>query len=285
MKLTCVLDNCVTLGSNLWGEHGLAILVETPDGVVLWDTGTSGTVLLHNLSALGIDPLDFAAVAVSHGHLDHTGGLAALLPRVRPGLPLYGHPQLFCRRFSRQENELKSIGMSLTRPELADHAVLRLSADPTEVLPGVWTSGEIASRPHPEGRSSRHVIEQSDRLVPDPYRDDMALVLHVPDGLVLVCGCCHAGLLNTILHVERRFEQPIVAIAGGTHLAAAGEPQLADVGRFLLAMTPLQGIWLNHCSGERTADGLRRLLGQDRVNGLPAGSVLDLDELRSNAPQ
>ena len=278
VKLTCLVDNSVRTRSKLWGEHGLAFLIETAAGLILWDTGTSGTVLLHNLATLNVDPADLAAVVVSHGHQDHTGGLPALISRVRPSLPLYGHPALFDERFSRHQDRLTSVGSPLSPPELASHGVvLRLSAESQPVAPGVWTSGAIAPRPEPEGRSAGHVIRGAGEWVPDPYRDDMALVLELPAGLALICGCCHAGLLNTVRYVEQAFGNEIVVIAGGTHLAAAGDDQLAHVGQALAAMPSLRGIWLNHCSGEKTVDRLRRVLGDEKVHHLPAGSVLDLD--------
>ena len=280
MKLTCLVDNSVRTRSKLWGEHGLAFLIETPSDLTLWDTGTSGTVLLHNLAALNVDPADLSAITISHGHQDHTGGLPALISHARPSLPLYGHPGLFDERFSRQGDRLTSIGSPMSPQSLASQGVdVRLSAEPLQIAPGVWTSGEISPRPEAEGRSAGHVIEQAGEWVPDPYRDDMALVLQLPAGLALICGCCHAGLLNTIRTVQQRFNRDIVAIAGGTHLAAAGEEQLAHVGRALLGMPSLRGIWLNHCSGERTVDRLRRVLGEDGVDRLPAGSVLDFDSL------
>jgi 7,8-dihydropterin-6-yl-methyl-4-(beta-D-ribofuranosyl)aminobenzene 5'-phosphate synthase len=246
---------------------------------VLWDTGTSGTVLLHNLAELSVDPADLDAIAISHGHRDHTGGLGALMDRVRPHLPLYAHPTLFRERFSRSDETLRPIGIRVSRGEMAKRFDLRLSVEPLEVLPGVWTSGEIMPRPEPEGRSPRHLVQEHDELVADPYRDDLALVLELPAGLVVVCGCCHAGLLNTIHCVERRFEGEIIAIAGGTHLATADEVELMHVGETLRNMGLLQRLWLNHCSGEATVGRLRRELGEQRVDPLPAGSVLEFGQL------
>jgi metal-dependent hydrolase (beta-lactamase superfamily II) len=83
-KITCIVDNAVQSGSRLWGEHGLAFLVEIGDGRVLFDAGQSGTVLLHNLAVLGVDPATIDALAISHAHYDHTGGLPALLERTHP---------------------------------------------------------------------------------------------------------------------------------------------------------------------------------------------------------
>ena len=273
MKITCVVDNTAQRGTSFWGEHGLAFLVETQDARVLFDTGGSGTVLLHNLAELEMDLRRLNALALSHAHKDHSGGLEALLERA-PGLPLFAHPDLFRERFSRREREVKSIGLSLAQETLARRADLHLSAEPREIVPGVWTSGEIAPRPEPEGRSPHHWVRNGDGWAPDPYRDDQALVLETPPGMVVLCGCCHAGLLNTLTHVGRAFGADITAVAGGTHLIDADEAGLQHI----VAVLEKYGqprLYPNHCTGERAYIALAQAFGQ-RVAPCPAGTMLIL---------
>jgi 7,8-dihydropterin-6-yl-methyl-4-(beta-D-ribofuranosyl)aminobenzene 5'-phosphate synthase len=274
MDATCVVDNTVQRSSHFWGEHGLAFLIETEAGRVLFDTGQSGTVLLHNLKLLDVDPLTLDALVISHAHYDHTGGLSALLTRVRPGISLHASPDLFRERFSGQGKKPQRIGLSLTREDLAAGLALKLSAEPQEIIPGVWTTGEIAARPEPEGSSDHHWVREDDALVPDPYRDDMALVLAMDDRLMLLCGCCHAGLLNTLAHVQRTFEQPIVTIAGGLHLTSATADYLQHVGEALMDMESLQHVYPNHCTGEAAFVALTRTLGPSIVSPCPAGTVV-----------
>jgi len=275
MKVTCVVDNTVQGGSSLWGEHGLAFLIETNDGHnILFDTGQSGTVLLHNLDELGVQPSQIEALALSHAHRDHTGGLRALLERSEV-LPLYAHPDLFQRRFSRHGEKVESIGLPLTqetREVLATQARLRLNAEPAEIAPGVWTTGEIGPRSEPEGRSKRHLVREDGDWVPDPYRDDQALVLDTSSGLVVICGCCHAGLLNTLAHVRRTFEGEIVAVAGGFHLVEADEAQLEHTINVLKTYGPPQ-LYPNHCTGERAYVALACALS-GKVQPCSAGTVL-----------
>ncbi|MGC8787710.1 MAG: MBL fold metallo-hydrolase, partial [Anaerolineae bacterium] len=118
MKITCLVDNAVKQGSPFWGEHGLSFLVETKEGRVLFDTGQSGIVLLHNLHVAGIEPATISALALSHAHYDHTGGLKALLAQISR-VPLYAHPDLFRERFSHRETKLESIGLSMGYEELS----------------------------------------------------------------------------------------------------------------------------------------------------------------------
>jgi 7,8-dihydropterin-6-yl-methyl-4-(beta-D-ribofuranosyl)aminobenzene 5'-phosphate synthase len=275
MRVICVVDDAVQRSSPFWGEHGLAFLIETQGRRALFDTGQSGTVLLHNLDLLEVDPATIDAVAISHAHYDHTGGLTALLEYLRPGVPLYANPDLFRERFSRREGRSKSIGLALTREKLAARLALNLNATPQEILPGLWTTGEISERPEPEGKSDSHLMREEDVLIADAYRDDMALVLNADDRLVLLCGCCHAGLLNTLAHVQRVFEGPIVTVAGGLHLTSATGEGLQHIGDVLAAMPALEHVYPNHCTGEAAFVTLTQDLGPTIVRPFPAGTVLE----------
>jgi len=279
MKLICVVDNAVQSGSGFWGEHGLAYLVEVEGKRVLYDTGQSGTVLLHNLKLLGIDPSSIDAVAISHAHYDHTGGLPALAPLLRPGIPLFANPDLFRERFSRQgDGSVKRIGLPLSREELAGRFTLKLSAAPQEIVPGVWTTGEIGERTEFEGRSKGHLMAAGDELVADAYRDDMALILVTGDRLALLCGCCHAGLLNTLAHVERVFALPVALIAGGLHLAGVAEGDLQRTCARLAAMPALERVYPGHCTGEAAFLTLAQTLGTGVVHSSPAGTGIEFEE-------
>jgi 7,8-dihydropterin-6-yl-methyl-4-(beta-D-ribofuranosyl)aminobenzene 5'-phosphate synthase len=272
-KVTCVVDNAVCDHSTFWGEHGLAFLIETERGaMLLFDTGRSGTVLLHNLELLGVEPEAINALAISHAHYDHTGGLPVLLDQVA-GIPLYAHPDLFRERFSRRE-ELKSVGLPLEREALEQRLTFQLSAEPAEILPGVWTTGEITDRVEPEGRSPHHLVHGAEGWEPDPYRDDMALVLETGKGLVVLCGCCHAGLLNTLAHVRRTFGVDITAVAGGTHLLQADQAHLRRVIEVLRELG-VPRLYLNHCTGQRAYVTLAQAFGEV-VAPCPVGTTFEL---------
>jgi 7,8-dihydropterin-6-yl-methyl-4-(beta-D-ribofuranosyl)aminobenzene 5'-phosphate synthase len=274
MRVICVVDNTAQRGSGFWGEHGLAFLIKARDKRVLFDTGQSGTVLLHNLEVLEQDPAAIDALVLSHAHNDHAGGLALLLNHLRPGIPLHAHPDIFRERFSKKGGMIHNKAFSTPRQALENHFDFRLDAEPQEILPGVWTTGGITERPELEGRSSDHLMRESGELVPDAYRDDMAMVIQGGDRLTVLCGCCHAGLLNTFAHVERNFNTPIVYIAGGLHLAAYSEDQVQHVGEILSMKSTLQRVYPSHCTGEAAYVILSNMLGPKVVHPCPAGTEL-----------
>lgn len=277
MKLTCLVDNAVQPSSGFWGEHGLAYLVETADQRILFDTGQSGTVLLRNLKLLDIDPTTIDAVAISHAHYDHTGGLPAFLPYLGPGIPLFANADLFRERFSQRDGPPKRIGLPLSREELAARIDLRLNDMPQEIVTGVWTTGAISERPEFEGRSKGLLMAAEGELVADAYRDDMALVLHSNDRLALLCGCCHAGLLNTLAHVARTFLQPVVLIAGGLHLAGVAADELQRACDTLKAVPALKHVYPGHCTGETAFLALAQTLGSAVVHSSPAGTMIEIE--------
>lgn len=272
----CLVDNRTIDAAAFRAEHGLALVVETPDGRILFDTGQSGEALLQNAARAGVDLCRVDALALSHAHYDHSGGLSAFLEASRSGLPLYAHSDLFRPRYAIKDGEARHIGMSIVQSDLAQRMQLRLSAEPMQILPGVWTTGEIDERPFFEGRSSHHYVQTEHGWLPDPYRDDLSLVLETGSGVILVCGCCHAGLLNTLAHVRRMFAQrAVIAILGGAHLAYLDEHTLGQTIDVLrkTCIDYLPNLYLNHCTGERALAALAEAFGE-KVSPFPAGAVL-----------
>ncbi len=274
-KIICVVDNAVKEGTGLQSEHGLSFWIETAYGNVLLDTGQTAAVLSHNLDVLGLSPREVDKLALSHAHYDHTGGLDAVLSKTT-ALTLFAHPDVFRPRYSLRKGEYQSIGLSLSRETLAARADLSLSDAPAEILPGLWTTGEILERAEPEGRSPHHFIRTGKGWEPDPYRDDMSLVLRTNEGLVVICGCCHAGILNTLFHVERNFEGPITTVIGGTHLVPADDLYLSHVIDVFNGHFRNLSLYLNHCTGKNAFERLAGAFGS-RVTACPAGTVIDFN--------
>ncbi len=269
--ITCLVNDETQPGSGLKAEHGLSFLIEIEeDSDILFDTGASEQVLLHNASILDLEWRRVTMLVISHSHPDHTGGMRAFLSLV-PGCKVFAHPAIFQGRFARRRWwRPKYIGLPLSRREIEEYAELNLSSQPVEVAPQVWTTGEVASRLEAEGRSARHLIHTPHGWAPDPYADDMALVLDASRGLVVVLGCCHAGLLNTLAHVRHIFGGQIQAVLGGAHLLDLGEEEIDHLISILREEYGSPWLYLNHCTGKRALVALEHAFGE-LVKACPAG--------------
>ena len=274
IRITCVVDNNAKENTGLRSEHGLSFWIETEDGNLIFDTGQTSAAFALNLGLLALKMQDAASLALSHAHYDHTGGLEFALSQ-NEHLKIYAHSDLFQPRYSFREGEYRSIGIAISQEELSNRADLHLSDAPQEIFPNLWTTGEISPRPEAEGRSAHHFIRVNGEWKPDPYRDDLSLVIQTPAGLVLICGCCHAGLLNTLLHVQQNFSGPIISILGGTHLRSAREAELHHVAETLEARHPNVNLYLNHCTGQKSQSFLAKEFGA-RVKAFPAGATLEI---------
>ena len=134
------------------------------------------------------------------------------------------------------------------------------------LLAGILLHFNTAGRTH---------LYACDAFVADSYRDDMALTLEMGDQLALLCGCCHAGLLNTLAHAQRIFERPIVTIAGGLHLTSATADYLQRVSEVLMETESVRRVYPNHCTGEAAFVALTLTLGPSAVSPCPAGTVVE----------
>lgn len=225
--VTVLVENSVQ-ARGLKAEHGWAALVEIGGRHVLLDTGQSA-LLLDNARALGcrLDRLD--AVVLSHGHYDHTGGLAAVL-RACPSARVFAHPAALEPKFSvRPDGAARGVGMpDESRRALTAPGTLRdLRPASREVVPGLMVTGEIPRRTGFEDVGGAFFLDRSLRQ-PDPLADDQAVFFHTPAGVVVVLGCAHAGVVNTLEHIERLTDGARVhAILGGMHLLNASVERLA----------------------------------------------------------
>ena len=268
-KITCVVDNAANEKTQLETEHGVAFWIETENGYVLFDSGQSASVLMKNLTSLRLDIKKLNAVAISHAHFDHTGGLEAILER-HSGLAFYANTDIFHPRYFLRDGVHETIGFEYERDHYEKCADVRLSDEPAEILPNLWTTGEIIIRDEPEGRDA-HLIKENGRFIPDPFKDDMSLVLKIANGLVLICGCCHAGLQIPLAQVAERFDGLVCAVIGGTHLMTMEGETLRHVINVLQAKYPDMHMYLNHCTGDIAIEALKDIYG-NHVQHFTAGS-------------
>jgi len=272
-RITVLIDNAVT-SPGLKCQHGLSLWVEAGSTRILFDTGQDG-LFLQNAARLGVAVAGTEWLVLSHGHYDHTGGVPALLQTgARPCV--VAHPGLWTRRRSvRAGAPPRDAGAPWPRQTLDDYGVRWVDGTrPVRIAPGVWTTGGIA-RTAPSPPSNGLEAESREGWSPDAFPDEQALAIRTVDGLVVVTGCCHAGLENTVAAARRvSGEDRLLAVAGGLHLLRT-EPSEA---RRLAALLRGQGarfLFAGHCTGEEAHAAMREVMGAS-CGWAGSGSVLRL---------
>jgi len=248
IRITVLVENSVRT-RGLKAEHGLAFFIESDGKRVLFDTGQTD-LLLENAAALGCSMENLDAIVLSHGHDDHTGGLAAVHQK-SSNARVFLHPAAIEPKFSANApGASRYIGM----PEAGRQAVaaagknLVLTQARHEVIEGVFVTGEIARRTDFEDVGGRFFVDERCQQ-PDPLVHDQALYFPTAAGVVVLLGCAHAGVVNTLLHIEQLTGgQPFRAVLGGMHLLNATPARLAATVEALhTRKVPL--LAPAHCSG------------------------------------
>jgi 7,8-dihydropterin-6-yl-methyl-4-(beta-D-ribofuranosyl)aminobenzene 5'-phosphate synthase len=237
----------------LLAEHGLSVHIRLGEAgrEALLDAGFSKVALPHNLSLLGVDPRAVDQVVISHGHRDHAGALEGFLRSVGRPTPVVVHPDAFLERWRLLSDGSREGPWQLDREvwEEAGAEIVSLS-EPYELAPGCLATGPVPRRTDFEKGTGSAVFRRGTEFVSDPIRDDQAIVINVREkGLVVIAGCAHSGIVNTVMYAQQiSGVEQVWAVLGGFHLSGATPETLG------LTITELKGLGLHlimpcHCTG------------------------------------
>jgi 7,8-dihydropterin-6-yl-methyl-4-(beta-D-ribofuranosyl)aminobenzene 5'-phosphate synthase len=258
----------------LRAEHGLAHYVEVargPDATrIAFDFGLSGDVLTHNFAQLGIEPGRIDLLVLSHGHVDHWGGLTGFLDRhrraMRKELTLYGGADHFAHRWMERGGNRVDLGQ-LGRRDLEAYDVdVQLITAPAAIAPGVLLSGEMTAPTPFETIPPALRVEHDGQLVQDTFIGEQTMIAHVRDrGLVVVTSCSHRGVVGICQWAARvAGVAKIHAVIGGFHLSGLGEERVNRVVEAFRALG-VDYIVPQHCTGLEAVVALSRRLGEELV--------------------
>ncbi|MFZ0450339.1 MAG: MBL fold metallo-hydrolase [Desulfatiglandaceae bacterium] len=244
---------------NLVAEHGLSLLItlykNDETHTVLFDTGHSSVGVLHNIALLEIDPTDIEALVLSHGHMDHTATLYPLLDRIPGPVPLVVHPDAFLspRYLALDDGRKLLFPQTLKRPELEKRKVEVLESTEPTLIAGntALVTGEVERTTPFEKGLPNAFLERNGAIEKDPILDDQAIVIKLKGkGLVVISGCAHAGIMNTLLYAMKLTGvSQIHAVLGGFHLSGAFfEPIIEDTIEELKKLAP-EILVPMHCTG------------------------------------
>ena len=278
------------------GEWGFAAVVEFEGRKLLFDTGGRPDTVIKNAKELGVDLGDVETVILSHNHWDHTGGLTALRRKLQGDNPA-AMGQAHVGKGMFLPRKLDESALAKLPPMPREFVVdvqdvqkgfrqlggrFRVHDIPHELYPGVWITGPIP-RIHPERNWSAFMsIERSGELTEDTIPEDQALVIETPKGLVVVAGCGHAGIVNTLEYALKITEKKnVYAIVGGFHLMSATEAHLRWTGEKLREFG-VEHILGAHCTGINAVQQLRSAGNYDRQTAVvgAVGSVLTLNGIK-----
>jgi 7,8-dihydropterin-6-yl-methyl-4-(beta-D-ribofuranosyl)aminobenzene 5'-phosphate synthase len=274
-RITTLSENTVQMGG-LLAEWGLSILVETKQMSVLFDTGSSCSTV-HNADMLGIDLKEVDFIALSHGHFDHTGGLRDVLRRTRKEIPVLAHPDIWQAKYALREGQGdRYIGIPFRRDELESlGACFNLIKDPFKVSDTITTTGEVPMITSFEEVDSTLFVKDNSNWQPDGVMDDQALIVKTGQGLVIILGCAHRGMINTIYHAQHITGiSEIYAVIGGSHLAGVPEERLWQSIAALRELN-VQMLGLCHCTDLPVASVLAQEFGSIFFFN-KAGTIIDI---------
>lgn len=281
MTITTLIENSrEDESSDLQTEHGVSLYIRKGGKNILFDTGQSDKYF-KNAEKLGLSIEDVDILIISHGHFDHGGGLKQFLEE-NSRAKVYLKEGAFGKTYAKRGIFRKYIGLdkSLLGPYRERFVYVEEKAEP---LKNVFILPDITDR-HPRPAGNRVLFEkQGGRFVPDDFGHELVAVFREKNGLVVITGCSHRGILNMIETAEQEFpDEPIKAVLGGFHLMnpakgvmAETEETVRSIGKTLLQKKHVGKIYSGHCTGEKPYELLKEELGS-KLDSFRTGKVITL---------
>jgi 7,8-dihydropterin-6-yl-methyl-4-(beta-D-ribofuranosyl)aminobenzene 5'-phosphate synthase len=242
------------------GEWGQSLLVEADGQRILFDTGPTG-MITKNAAALGVDIGSVDRIVLSHGHYDHTGGLQEVLTKIREsgrrpdGIEIIAHPDIFTPKYFYIKDFVeKYIGIPFPRAELeALGGRFNMSRAPVRLSEHMLTTGEVEISVDFEKIDNDLHVKEGEEQVHDKLADDLGIIIRTEQGLVVLLGCGHRGIINTLLHAQKVTGiKEIYAVIGGTHLISADKEQMQSTIDAVKGFN-IKKLGVSHCTGLKSA--------------------------------
>ncbi|MBY0599129.1 MBL fold metallo-hydrolase [Bacillus bingmayongensis] len=262
VKATVLVENTVFGNLGAIAEHGWSIFLETAHGNYLFDTG-QGNVLVHNASILKKDLSSIDGIIISHHHIDHTGGiLQALEASGKQKMDVFAHPDLFKEGYLIRGG-YKYIGIPYSKETLEKHgANFIYNRQFTEFAPNMFLTGEVPRLTDFEFGDADIVEKTADGYIKDEVIDDQSIIIKTNQGLFIILGCSHAGIINILNYaIQKTGDKRIHTVIGGTHLWTVSKEQK---GKSIQALKQfhMERLGVSHCTGFEVSAQLAKEFGE-----------------------
>ncbi|GMQ64293.1 MBL fold metallo-hydrolase [Vallitalea maricola] len=277
LTITTLIENSKGEHLGLLNEHGISFLIEVNNKKILFDTGQSGD-FIKNASTLGKDLKDIDMVVLSHGHYDHTGGFRRFVENVTSDFKLYFHKNAFRKKYSFDNTHYKFLGNSFDKEFLEDNNVEShfVEEDILEIDKGIYIISNFERVTSFEKKNPRFYLENNDEHILDDFNDEIMLAIDTREGLVVILGCSHPGVINMLKTLIKRTGKSINTIIGGTHLVRADEDRIRQTIDNFQAMD-IKKFGISHCTGENAMNQLKQAFGEKYFHNT-TGTVLYFDK-------
>jgi 7,8-dihydropterin-6-yl-methyl-4-(beta-D-ribofuranosyl)aminobenzene 5'-phosphate synthase len=268
----------VVPGKSIHAEHGLAYYVESvvngKTTTCMFDYGLDPVGVMNNIALLGLDLGKANAFSLSHGHFDHWMGAVSILKqnqsRIAGGTPFYVGEEAFARRYSLRPGTTEAMDIGQLKKEDIEALGLKVVEvkHPVQIIPGVYFTGNIERVTTYEKVPPSLLIKRGEKPEPDDFRGEQAIFFNVKGkGLVVLSGCAHAGIVNTVKHAQKvAGADKVHAVMGGFHLINAKPEVIQNTVADIKAMRP-DHIVPTHCSGfEAIATFAREMPAEFNLN-------------------